>query len=188
MLRAVTVYCSSSTSLDDHFHDVARVVGEAIAQRGLDLVYGGGSIGLMGEISSAARAGGGRVIGVITQSLVEKERADRDCDELIIVETLRERKRIMAERGDAFIVLPGGIGTWEEFFEVLVGRKLGEHDKPIGIVNAHGYYDPLSAMIAHSVDHRFNNSDVHDLFVMSADPMEVIEALGMGQAAMGTRQ
>ena len=124
------------------------------------------------------------MIGVITQSLVDKERADRACDELIIVETLRERKRIMAERGDAFIVLPGGIGTWEEFFEVLVGRKLAEHDKPIGVVNTHGYYDPLRAMIAHSVDHRFNSSDIHDLFVMSADPMEVIEALGVGQVVV----
>ena len=100
-------------------------------------MYGGGRVGLMGEIARAARIAGSRTVGIITTTLVDRELADPDCDELIVVETMRERKRLLAERGDGFVVLPGGIGTYEEFFEILVGRKLLEHDKPIACV-CHG--------------------------------------------------
>jgi uncharacterized protein (TIGR00730 family) len=99
------------------------------------------------------------------------------CDELVIVDTMRERKRLLAERGDAFIILPGGIGTYEEFFEILVGRQLGEHDKPIGIVNARGYFNPLVAMIEHAVEHRFVRDHVHELFVIDPDPAHVLASV-----------
>lgn len=176
-MPAITVYCSSSGSLDPDFHDHAVVVGAELARRGVTLVYGGGSVGLMGEIARSARAAGGCVVGVITKRLMHQERADTACDELIVVDTMRERKRLLEERGDAFLILPGGIGTYEEFFEILVGRKLGEHAKPIGIVNSHGYYNPLVAMVEHGVEHRFIGPDVRDLFFMHPEPSRVIEHL-----------
>ena len=130
VLRSLTLYCSSSTSLDPHFAVAAREAGRLAAERGMTLVYGGGGIGLMGEAARAAKAAGGRVEGVITQKLLDYEQGWDGCDEMIVVDTMRERKRILMERGDAFLVLPGGLGTFEEFFETLVARQLGDHDKP----------------------------------------------------------
>ena len=173
-MDAITVYCSSSPDLDGDFHAAAEAAGQALGARGLTLVYGGGSIGLMGDVARAARGAGAPVVGIITRGLVEAERADRECDELIVVETMRERKQLMADRGDGFLILPGGIGTYEEFFEILVGRKLKEHDKPIGVVNSHGYYNPLVAMIEHGIEHGFIQSEFHDLVYMHPDPAEVI--------------
>lgn len=176
-MPAITVYCSSSTTLDPDFHKPAMDVGRELARRGVTLVYGGGSVGLMGEIARSCRAGGGRVVGVITRRLVEMEKADAACDELIVVETMRERKRLLEARGDGFLVLPGGIGTYEEFFEILVGRHLGEHAKPIGVVNSHGYYNPLIAMIEHGIEHRFIHESMRDQFFIEPDPATVIERL-----------
>jgi hypothetical protein len=176
-MPAITVYCSSSAVLDVDFHAPAVEVGRDLARRGITLVYGGGSVGLMGEIARHCRAGGGRVVGVITRRLVALERADNACDELIVVDTMRERKKILAERGDAFLVLPGGVGTYEEFFEILVGRHLGEHDKPIGVVNSHGYYNPLIAMIEHGIEHRFIHPSMRDKFLIGPEALSVIERL-----------
>lgn len=176
-MPAITVYCSSSTVLDADFHGPAVEIGRELAQRGITLVYGGGSVGLMGEIARACREAGGCVVGVITQRLVAMERADHACDELIIVETMRERKRILAERGDAFLILPGGVGTYEEFFEILVGRHLGEHDKPIGVVNSRGYYNPLIAMIEHGIEHRFIQPSMREKFFIEPEAKTVIERL-----------
>lgn len=174
-MNAITVYCSSSTHLDPQFHDPARVVGAEIARRGLTLVYGGGSVGLMGEIARSARSEGGRVVGVITERLMEAELGDEACDELIVVETMRRRKQIMAERGDAFVILPGGIGTYEEFFEILVGRQLGEHDGPIGVINSHGYFNPLIALVEHGIEHRFIKQAIYELFTIDPEPLTVLE-------------
>ena len=176
-MNAITVYCSSSAHLDPDFHAPATIVGAELARRGITLVYGGGSLGLMGEIARAARAGRGRVISIITKRLFEAERADEGCDELLVVDTMRERKRLLEQRGDGFLILPGGIGTYEEFFEILVGRKLGEHDKPIGVVNSHGYFNPLVAMIEHGVEHRFIESSIKDLFFLHPEPGAVIDWL-----------
>jgi uncharacterized protein (TIGR00730 family) len=176
-MHAITVYCSSSTTLDPDFHAPAVAIGRELARRKITLVYGGGSVGLMGEIARTCRAGGGCVVGIITRKLVELERADNACDELIVVDTMRERKRLLAERGDAFLVLPGGVGTYEEFFEVLVGRHLGEHAKPIGVVNSHGYYNPLIAMIEHGIEHRFIPECMRDTFFIDPDPVAVIDRL-----------
>lgn len=176
-MNAITVYCASSDHIDPEFHDPAEFVGAELARRGVTLVYGGGSVGLMGVIARAAKSLGGEVVGVITNHLMDRELGWDGCDELIVVDTMRERKRIMAERGDGFLVLPGGIGTYEEFFEILVARKLKEHDNPIGIVNSHGYFNPLIAMMEHGVEHRFIQPQLYELFCINPDPGAVIEML-----------
>ena len=141
-MKSLAVYCASSTQLVPAFHSAADLVGSGLAARGLSLVYGGGCIGLMGEVANAAAKGGATVTGVITQKLVEHEQANNECDELIVIDTMQERRTIMMERSDGYLVLPGGIGTYEEFFEVLVGRQLGDHTKPIGIVSGHNHSPP----------------------------------------------
>ncbi|MHC5114623.1 MAG: LOG family protein [Planctomycetota bacterium] len=181
-MKSITVYCAASRRLDQAFHDVAEQVGAEIARRGLQLVYGGGSVGLMGEVARAARAAGARTVGIITHTLVTMEQADPDCDDMVVVDTMRERKRLLAERGDAFLVLPGGIGTYEEMFEVIVGRKLGEHDKPIGVVNSHGYFNPFVAMIEHGCEHGFIDEEMHELAFVHPEPVAVLDHLAGVQA------
>ncbi len=154
-MRWVTVYCSSSGALEPHFAESARALGHGLADRGLGLVYGGGAVGLMGECARAVHERGGKVVGIITQKLLSLEQGWTGCDELVVVETMQQRRRLLMDRADAFIILPGGLGTYEEFFEVLVARQLGDHQKPIAIVNHEGYYDPLLAMIDHGIEHRF---------------------------------
>ncbi len=149
------MYCGSSTSLDSVFHDAAVSVGEYIANNNISLVYGGGSIGLMGTVARTASKHGAHVHGVITEKFVELEQANNGCDELIVVKTMQERRSMMIERGDGFLMLPGGIGTYEEFFEVLVGRQIHDHAKPIGILNIEGYFDPLIAMLDHGIERGF---------------------------------
>ena len=176
-MKRICVYCGSSTQLDPVFHDVAESVGRSIAQRGLTLVYGGGRIGLMGEVARAAAEAGATVVGVMTHKLVGHEQANEDCDELIVVDTMQERRRIMADRGDAFLVLPGGIGTYEEFFEVLVGRQLNDHTKPIGIVNVADYFEALVRLIEHGIEHRFVRPALRDVLHVHACPDAVIDHL-----------
>jgi uncharacterized protein (TIGR00730 family) len=176
-MPAITVDCSSSTALDPEFHAPAVAIGRELAHRGITLVYGGGSLGLMGEIARACRDNGGCVIGVITRRLVEMERADSGCDQLIVVDTMRERKRLLEGKGDALLVLPGGIGTYEEFFEILVGRHLGEHAKPIGVLNCRGYYNPLIALIEHGIEHRFIHPSMREKFFIDPDPRAVVGRL-----------
>ncbi len=176
-MKFLTVYCSSSSAIDPHFAETARLVGRELASRDVALVYGGGSTGLMGEVATACADAGGRIIGVITKHLSKLEVAFERSDELIVVETMRERKAIMAERGDGFLVLPGGLGTYEEFFEVLVGRVLSEHDKPIGVVNDHGYFDPLVAMIDHGIKERFIRPAIERLLTVDGDPLTVLRRM-----------
>ena len=176
-MKALTVYCSSSTHLDREFHEPARIVGQELARRGTALIYGGGSIGLMGEIARTCRAAGGRVVGVITRTLLDKEQGWDKCDELVVVETMRQRKQTMMERGEGFLILPGGVGTYEEFFEALAGRLVGEHRKPIGIVNTGGYYDPLVEMLEHGAAHKFIKPAVRELVHIDAEALAVIAAV-----------
>ncbi|MDA1026119.1 MAG: TIGR00730 family Rossman fold protein [Planctomycetota bacterium] len=173
-MKSVTIYCSSSASLNSHFTRTAEVVGRELAARGLTLVYGAG---LMGDVARACASAGGEVVGVITHYLAGLEVAFEGCTELITVETMRDRKRIMVERGDAFLVLPGGLGTYEEFFETLVGRVLAEHDKPVGIVNDHGYFDPLLAMIDHGIEQKFIRPAIRQLLSIDRDAIAVLHAL-----------
>ena len=149
---SICVYCGSRAGENPLFADAARAVGAWIGERGGQLVYGGGRGGLMGTVADAARLAGARVVGVIPQALVDKEHANHACDELHIVQTMHERKAMMAERSDVFLALPGGIGTFEELFEVWTWRQLGYHDKPIGILNIAGYYTALLEFLRHSVD------------------------------------
>ena len=148
---SVCVYCGSRPGADPAFAEVADQVGRWIGAHGGQLVYGGGRSGLMGVVADATLAAGGRVVGVIPRALVEREHAHRGCTELLIVDTMHERKRLMAERADAFLALPGGIGTFEEFFEAWTWRQLGYHDKPIGLLNQNGYYDALLRFIEGSM-------------------------------------
>ena len=186
--KSVTVSCSSRPTVDPSFMVVAREAGTLLGESGRELVYGGGSQGLMGEVARSCREAGGRVVGIITERLRDAELLDDDNDENIVVATMRERKRLLDERGDAFLILPGGVGTLEEFFEVLVGRLLGEHDKPLALVNPRdpmdapsalpddtgqstcGYWSPLLAMFDHMVHNRFMKPAVRSLFAVHADP------------------
>ena len=176
-MKRITVYCSSSTSLDPKFFTAATRMGELLGSRGIELVYGGGGIGLMGEVARSVKKAGGRVRGIITRRLLELEQGFDGCDELVVVDTMSERKRLMAQQGDAFIALPGGLGTFEEFFEVLVQRQVGEHRKPIGLVNLDGYYDPLITLIDHGIEHRFIKPAVHHLLHVHAEPHLVLDGV-----------
>jgi uncharacterized protein (TIGR00730 family) len=150
---SLCVYCGSRPGNAPEFAEMAASVGRWIGSHRGQLVYGGGNNGLMGVMATAAIEAGARVVGVIPHALVEKEWAKLDCTELHVVDNMHERKRMMAERADAFLALPGGIGTFEEFFEVWTWRQLGYHDKPIGLLNAGGYYDALLAFLRKSVGH-----------------------------------
>jgi uncharacterized protein (TIGR00730 family) len=140
---ALCVYCGSRPGLDAAYADAAREVGRQIGQRGWQLVYGGGRAGLMGQVADGALEAGARVVGVIPQSLMKRELGHPGLAELHVVDTMHQRKQMMAERSDAFLALPGGIGTFEELFEVWTWRQLGYHDKPLGLLNVAGYYDRL---------------------------------------------
>jgi uncharacterized protein (TIGR00730 family) len=162
--RAVTVFCASSSVVDRKYFDAAREAGEKIAKRGWELVYGGGNIGLMGELSRAAREHGGKVIGVIPRALLDAGYGDREASELVVTEGLRDRKEIMDERGDAFLALPGGLGTLEEVLEVLTLKQLGYHRKPIVVLDLDGYYDPLWVQIQRGIDAGFIKPEFLDLW------------------------
>jgi len=172
----VTVYSSSSTALEPHFAETARRLGTEIARRGLVLVYGGGGLGLMGETARAAKAAGGRVEGIITRQFVELEQAWDGCDEMVVVGSMRERKALLEERADAFVVLPGGLGTFEELFEILVARYLGHHRKRIALVNDRGYWDPLRDLLEHAIAHRFVRPAVLELISFHEDPLAALAA------------
>ena len=176
-LRSVTLYCSSSRSLDPHFAVAAREAGELLARRGITLVYGGGGLGLMGESARACKAAGGRVEGIITRKFLDLEQGWLGCDELVVVDTMRERKKLLVERADAFLVLPGGMGTFEEFFETLVGRQIGDHAKPIAVLDDHGYYGPLKALIDHAIREKFARDAVHEVLHFGTDLVKLVDWL-----------
>jgi len=184
------VYCSSSSYLDASYFEAARALGSTLASSGRTLVYGGGKLGLMGALSKAWRESGGRVEGIITDRLREAEQMDEENDENIVLTTMRERKALMEERGDAFVILPGGMGTLEEFTEILVGRLVGEHDKPIVLVNTpepggdgRGFYDPLLTLFEHMIEQRFAKSGMSGLFEVVKDAAESLEALDRAERA-----
>ncbi len=174
---SVCVYCGSKPGQDPRFAAVAQEVGQWIGQHGGQLVYGGGRNGLMGLIADSTRAAGGRVVGVIPSALVEREWAHEGCDELHVVETMHERKRMMMERADAFLALPGGIGTFEELFEVWAWRQLGYHDKPIGILSSRGYYDRMMAFMQDVVREGFMGEWQMDLVQVGNDAAPLLRQL-----------
>ncbi len=155
MGQCIGVFCGSSTRAESRYLDVATKLGHELGQRGPTLVYGAGSIGLMGAVARAVHDVGGKVVGVIPHAMDHKEVTYRQCDELIFTDTMRERKDIMDQRSDAFITLPGGFGTLEELIEILTHRHLRFHNKPIVIVNTDGFYDPLLELFDHFIAHNF---------------------------------
>jgi uncharacterized protein (TIGR00730 family) len=184
---SLCVYCGSRPGNEPAFAEAAQRVGEWIGCRGGQLVYGGGRNGLMGIVAEATLAAGGRVVGIIPKALVEKEWAHQGCTELHVVDTMHERKRLMADRADAFLALPGGIGTFEEFFEVWTWRQLGYHDKPVGLLNVAGYYDGLMAFMRTGVEQQFMNHWQMDLIRVGGDIAtllpDLVQAAGMAPEA-----
>ena len=176
-VRSVTVYCSSGRHVAPVFFEAARELGTAIAQNGWRLVYGGNCIGCMGFLADAAREAGGRVTGITPQLLVDEGIADEKCDELVVTAGMRERKALLEERGDAFVALPGGLGTFEELFEILVGRVLGYHAKPIVVLNVADYYRPLLAMIEHGIEQQFIRPKVREAYYVARTVVEAVQYL-----------
>ncbi|TDD01805.1 TIGR00730 family Rossman fold protein [Nonomuraea deserti] len=158
----ICVFCASSLRIDTKYIELARQVGTELAKRGHTLVSGGATVSCMGAVTSATRAAGGRTVGVIPQVLVDIEVADEDSDELIVTNGMRERKGVMDARSDAFLVLPGGIGTLEELFEIWTARVLGIHDRPLVILDPWGLYEPLRTLLTTMYDQGFTRADVFD--------------------------
>ncbi|HTK95559.1 MAG TPA: TIGR00730 family Rossman fold protein, partial [Terriglobales bacterium] len=154
-IHSLTVYCSSSRELPPVYYDAGRELGHAIARNGWRLVYGGNRIGLMGVVADAVREAGGKVTGISPRTMVDEGIGDDACDEILVTETMRERKRLLEERGDAFIAMPGGLGTFEEIFEIIVGKQLGFHNKPIVLLNINRYWSPLLELIDRAIEQKF---------------------------------
>lgn len=173
----VTVFCGSSPGFDPVYVEAARAVGEAIGRAGMNLVYGGGHVGLMGTVADAAVRAGAHVTGVIPRALQAREDVNHNIAELILVDTMHERKLLMAERGDAFLALPGGPGTLEELTEQWTWAQLGIHEKPIGMLNVDGYFDPLLAFVANMRDRGFTHPRYTDMLVVAADAVEALARL-----------
>jgi uncharacterized protein (TIGR00730 family) len=169
MVGSVTVFCGSSDLVEDKYFAAARELGEKLVKRGWRLVYGGGNVGLMGVLSRAVLAHGGHVTGVIPKALLELGVGERGVSELIVTDGLRDRKAIMDERGDAFVALPGGLGTLEEVLEALTLKQLGYHLKPITVLDLDGYFEPLWTQIQRGIDVGFIKSEFLDLWYPAPD-------------------
>ncbi|MBL8865643.1 MAG: TIGR00730 family Rossman fold protein [Planctomycetia bacterium] len=176
-MRSVCVFCGSASGGNPVFAETARALGTELARRSLALVYGGGRIGLMGEVAVAAKAAGGTVVGVIPELLAAKEIAYDDASELIVVNTMHTRKAIMADRADAFLALPGGFGTLEELFEILTWAQLGIHAKPVGLLDVAGFYSPLLAWLDQIVSAGLLKPKHRDLLIVRTDGTALLDAL-----------
>ena len=172
----IAVFCSSSPTIDSKYVELAYELGTAVASRDWELVTGGGHISMMGAVSRGARDNGGRTIGVIPQALVVIEFADHDNDELHVVETMGERKAMITDMADAFITLPGGAGTLEEFFEIWVGRYLKFHNKPVVILDPFGIYEPLHELIEHLENEKFIKPGMRELISWATDVAGALKA------------
>jgi uncharacterized protein (TIGR00730 family) len=176
---SVCVYCGSRHGARAAYTEAARALGTAIGARGWQLVYGGGKVGLMGEVADATLAAGGRVIGVIPETLMRREVGHAGLSELHVVPTMHQRKQMMAERADAFIALPGGIGTLEELYEVWTWRQLGYHDQPIGLLNTEGYYSGLLQFMQHTVAEGFLSASQQAVLLVATDPQALLLELAL---------
>lgn len=174
-LQSVCVYCGSSPGRSSDYLRAARELGAEAGGRGLTLIYGGSGVGLMGEVARSAIEAGGNVVGVITQALAEQKIAFEGLTELRVVKDMHVRKAVMAELSDGFIALPGGYGTYEEFFEALTWLQLGIHTKPCGLLNINGYYDKLLEFLDHAVDELFIHKPHRDLILASDQPVNLLD-------------
>jgi uncharacterized protein (TIGR00730 family) len=176
-MKRVCVFCGSATGTNPAYARAARELGRELASRGLELVYGGGRVGLMGEVASAALAAGGEVLGVIPHALSGKEIALAECTELVVVDTMHERKALMADRSDAFVALPGGFGTCDELFEILTWGQLGIHKKPVGLLNVNGFFAPLLTWLDHVVAEGLLKPKHRDLLLVADAVPELLAKL-----------
>lgn len=177
MNLTVCVYCGSRNGSSPAFRAAAQALGRLIGERGWRLVYGGGNVGLMGATADAALTAGAKVVGVIPERLLHLEVGHRELTELHVVPTMHERKRLMAEMADVFIAMPGGIGTFEELFEVWTWRHLGYHDQPIGLLNVEGFYDPLLAFMRHTLHAGFIDASQQAMLTAHDDPATLLDRL-----------
>lgn len=176
-MRSVCVFCGSARGTNPAYSHVARELGRELAARGLGLVYGGGRVGLMGEVATAALAAGGEVLGVIPHALSHKEIALADCTELIVVDTMHARKQLMADRADAFVALPGGYGTLDELFEIVTWAQLGIHRKPVALLNVNGFFTPLLAWLDHIVAEGLLKPKHRELLMVADTVPELLQKL-----------
>ena len=176
-LNRLCVFCGSSAGLDPVHRQAATDFGRMLAADGIELVFGGGSVGLMGAIADAVLQAGGRVIGVIPRFLATRELLHEGVTDVRLTDTMHERKALMSEQSDAFVALPGGLGTFEELFEVLTWAQLGLHGKPIGLLNSAGYFDPLVAMIDRAITDGFCREEHRRLFVVDDQPARLMHRL-----------
>ena len=174
---SICVYCGSRPGIDPSYTAAAEQVGHWIGSHGGQLVYGGGKGGLMGVVAEAALTSGARVVGIIPQSMVEREWANHDCTELHVVDNMHQRKHLMAHHSDAFLALPGGLGTLEELFEVWTWRQLDFHSKPLGLLNTNSYYQGLIDFIEHSVQQQFVSAGQSGLLEKDSDPEQLLSRL-----------
>ena len=176
-LRSVTVFCGSSAGARPTYAESAAALGREVAARGMRLVYGGASVGLMGAVADAALGAGGQVVGVIPQHLVDREMAHPGLSELHVTATMHERKALMAELADGFVALPGGVGTLEELFEIYTWNQLGLHAKPLALFNVRGYYDGLASFLDLAVAERFVTPQHRAMLLVAEELGELLDGL-----------
>ena len=180
-MKRLGVFCGARTGTSPVYAEQTRLLGTALVKRGYGLVFGAGHIGLMGVLADAVRDQGGETIGVIPQSLVDRELADRELTELRIVESMHDRKALMAALSDAFIALPGGFGTLDELFEILTWAQLKFHHKPIGLLNTAGFFDPLLAWIERAIAEDFVKAKNRELLIVERDVEKLLDAIEAGK-------
>jgi uncharacterized protein (TIGR00730 family) len=176
-MRRICVFCGSSAGNHPAYAEAARAMGALLAKRGIGLVYGGGNVGLMGIVADAVMAHGGEAIGVIPQPLADREIAHTGITELRVVDSMHTRKAMMAELSDGFVAMPGGVGTFEEFFEVVTWTQLGVHRKPCGLLNVNAFYTPLAAFIDQAVSEGFIKPVHRAAIIVDSDPARLLDSL-----------
>lgn len=181
-LKNICVYCGSNAGRQPIYAEQAQAFGRELVRRGLGLVYGGSSVGIMGVVADSVMAQGGRVIGIIPDALAKKELAHQGLSELLVVSSMHERKTLMAEKADGFIALPGGVGTLEEIFETWTWAQLGFHGKPCGLLNIGGYYDKLAAFLDHTVEESFMRPQHRAMLAVESDPAALLDRFAAYQA------
>jgi len=186
-MRSIAVYCGSSAGARESYTGAARSLAEALVARGIRLVYGGASVGLMGVVADTMIESGGEVIGVIPKALVEREVAHHGLTEPVVTEGIHERKLRMMELADGFVALPGGIGTLDELFEVWTWAQLGLHDQPLGLLDVGGYYDDLVRFLDRARDEAFLKPAHRDMLLVERDPVRLLDAMGRWQAPVVTK-
>jgi uncharacterized protein (TIGR00730 family) len=182
-MQRVCVYCGSYSGRDPLYGAQAVALGQELARRGMTLVYGGGRVGLMGTVADAALRAGGKVIGVMPKALVDKELAHQGLTELHVVNSMHERKTMMADLSDGFVTMPGGFGTMDEFCEIMTWLQLGFHRKPVSILNVNGYFDGLLAFFNHTVEQGFVKASHRDAIIVDQQPASLLDAMLTWQPA-----